>query len=258
MSQGATEAIAALRRSHDEMVTMVEGFSAGELAAQSGSSEWTVAAVLSHLGSAADIARNTILNRKADMAAAQSVWDRWNTMAPEAQAANFVVADQALVEAYESLGDVALAHDTVDLGFLPEPVGMDMVAAMRLSEVALHRWDIEVAFDSSATVAAYLVPPALRLLPVFAGFFAKPGAATGRVAVTTTNPARSYALELRSDGATLSEGGDGRPAGTSLAIPAEAFLRLAGGRLDPGHTPAEVTISGELSLDALRAAFPGY
>jgi uncharacterized protein (TIGR03083 family) len=247
-----------MRRSHDEMVPTVEAFSAEELGAQSGSSEWTVAAVLSHLGSAAEIGRNTLANRKADMAAAQSVWDRWNAMTPETQAANFVVSDRELVEAYESLSDEAVAHETVDLGFLPEPLGIEMVAAMRLSELALHRWDIEVAFDPAATVAGYLVPPALRLLPSFAGFFAKPSAKAGRVAVSTTDPARTYLLELRMDGAALTEGGENETAGTSLAIPAESFVRLTGGRLASEHTPASVTISGELSLDALRAAFPGY
>jgi uncharacterized protein (TIGR03083 family) len=258
MSGEATEAIAALRRSHDEMATMVNGFSAKELAAQSGASEWTVAAVLSHLGSAAEIGRNTLVNRKADMAAAPSVWDRWNAMTPEVQAANFVVADRALVEAYESLSDWELANETIDVGFLPEPAGIDLVAAMRVSEVALHRWDIEVAFDPEATVTGYLVAPVLRLLPMFAPYFANLGAVAGRVHLSTINPARSYALELRPDGASLSEGGAGGGTGTHLAIPAEAFLRLIGGRLDPAHTPAEVIISGELSLDALRAAFPGY
>jgi uncharacterized protein (TIGR03083 family) len=258
MSEGATEAIAAMRRSHDEMATMVEGFSAAQLAARSGSSEWTVAAVLSHLGSAAEIGHNTLVNRKADMSGTQAVWDRWNAMSPEVQAAQFVVVDRALVEAYESLDAKALADDTVDVGFLPQPVGIDMVAAMRLSEVALHRWDVEVAFDPAATVPEYLAAPALQLLPVFAGFFAKPAGATGRVAVSTTGPARSYSLELRADGTSLSEGDDATAAGTRLSIPAEALLRLTGGRLDPRHTPAGVTISGDLSLDTLRAAFPGY
>jgi uncharacterized protein (TIGR03083 family) len=258
MSEGATEAIAAMRRSHDEMAPMVEAFSAGDLRAQSGSSEWSVAAVLSHLGSAAEIGRNTLVSRKADMASAQPVWDRWNAMTPESQAANFVVSDRELVEAYEGLSEEELANDRVDVGFLPEPVGIDMVAAMRLSEVALHRWDIEVAFDPAATVAGYLVPPALRLLPAFAGFFAKPSGTAGRVAISTTGPARTYSLELRLDGATLVEGGESGTAGTSLTIPAESLLRLTGGRLDPEHTPAGVTISGELSLDTLRAVFPGY
>jgi hypothetical protein len=40
-----------------------------------------------------------------------------------------------------------------------------------------------------------------------------------------------------------------------LALPAEAFIRLVYGRLDPDHTP---TFRGDAgALDRLRAVFPG-
>jgi hypothetical protein len=39
-------------------------------------------------------------------------------------------------------------------------------------------------------------------------------------------------------------------------LPAEAFVRLVYGRLDPDHTPASVVTDGGL-LSLLRAAFPG-
>jgi hypothetical protein len=42
-----------------------------------------------------------------------------------------------------------------------------------------------------------------------------------------------------------------------VAMPAEALLRLAYGRLDPGHTPASVT-GDAADLDRLRAVFPGF
>jgi hypothetical protein len=64
-------------------------------------------------------------------------------------------------------------------------------------------------------------------------------------------------LELRDDGATLSEGFDG-PAGTRIHLPAEALLRLTGGRLDHNHTPPSVSVQGDISLDDLRRVFPGY
>jgi hypothetical protein len=41
-----------------------------------------------------------------------------------------------------------------------------------------------------------------------------------------------------------------------LTIPAEAFIRLLAGRLDPDHTPA-VTATG-VGLDRLRRMFPGF
>jgi hypothetical protein len=40
-----------------------------------------------------------------------------------------------------------------------------------------------------------------------------------------------------------------------LRLPAEAFLRLVYGRLDPEHTPAGVTENAH--LDVLRPVFPG-
>ena len=41
-----------------------------------------------------------------------------------------------------------------------------------------------------------------------------------------------------------------------LSLPAEAFIRLVYGRLDPDHTPASVDARG-VDLDLLRRTFPG-
>jgi uncharacterized protein (TIGR03083 family) len=257
MEQGAKEAIVALRRSHDELVRFVGKLGPEGLEKQSGASEWTVAQVLSHLGSAAEIGLNTLATGKADRDAAPAVWDRWNAMSPSEQATNFVAAEGRLVDALEALDEDALATRKIHLGFLPAPVDIAFVVKLRLSEVGLHLWDVEVAFDPSATVAEYIVPFVLDDLPTFAGFFAQPTGTTGRVAFETSGPPRSYLLELRDDGATLSEAIDG-PAGTRIALPAEAFLRLTGGRLGPDHTAPSVKVEGDLSLDDLRRVFPGY
>ena len=257
MEQGARQAIAALRRSHDELVTFIDMLEPEELNRPSGASEWSVAQVLSHLGSAAEIGLSTLVAGKADRDAAPEVWDRWNAMSASEQASNFVAAEGRLVEALEALDDEALAMRTIDLGFLPAPVEIAFVVKMRLSEVGLHRWDVEVAFDPAATVADFIVPFVLENLPMFAGFFAKPTEVTGRVAIETTDPTRRYLLELRSDGAALSEDVEGR-AGTRTKLPAEALLRLTGGRLGPDHTPPSVKVDGDLLLDDLRRTFPGY
>jgi hypothetical protein len=39
-------------------------------------------------------------------------------------------------------------------------------------------------------------------------------------------------------------------------LPAEAFVRLVYGRLDPDHTPP--LTSRQVDLDRLRRAFPGF
>ena len=257
MTAGAGDGIAALRRSHDDLVSFVEKADPAALDATSGSSEWSVADVLSHLGSAAEIGFGTLTTRKADMAAAPAIWDRWNAMSPAEKAANFVTAGERLVEAFEALDDDAVANGNVDVGFLPAPVSIGFFAAMRLSEVGLHSWDIAVAFDPNATVPNYIVPFMLEQLPLFAGFFAKPIGRAGSIAIETSEPAQSYVLQLSDSGASLSEG-ERAEAGTRAQMSAEAFVRLTGGRLAPEHTPAAVAVTGDLSLDDVRRIFPGY
>jgi uncharacterized protein (TIGR03083 family) len=257
MAEGAKEGIAALRRLHDELVDYSSGLDEAALRTQSGCSEWTVADVLSHLGSAAEIGLRTVTQGQADMTAAPAVWDRWNAMTPEEKASNFVTSGERLLEALEALDDEDLATKKVDLGFLPQPVGIEFLVGMRLGEVGLHRWDVEVAFDPKATLADYVVPFSLARLPMFAGFFAKPIGKTGKVQVEITEPTRTYFLELTADGAQLSEG-QAADAPSRLYGPAEAFVRLTSGRLKPEHTPEGVKAEGEVSLDDLRRVFPGY
>ena len=51
--------------------------------------------------------------------------------------------------------------------------------------------------------------------------------------------------------------GDGGGADSEVRMPSEALLRLAYGRLDPEHTPAEVTADAA-DLERLRQVFPGF
>jgi uncharacterized protein (TIGR03083 family) len=257
MAVEVKDAVAALRRTHDELGAFVKNLSSEDLGRPSGASEWTVAQVLSHLGSAAEIGHHTLTTGKADLGAAPAVWDRWNAMSPRQQADRFMAADERLIESYEALDDEELDSKLIDVGFLPQPVHVGFLATMRLSEVGLHGWDINVAFDPQATVAGHIVPIVLEQLPLFAGFFAKPIGRSGVVAIETTDPTRHYRLELREEGASLTEG----PAADATArasLAAEAWLRLTAGRLAADHTPEGVGIEGDVSLDDLRRLFPGY
>jgi len=56
MTSDADRAIEALRAVHDDLVGRVGGYADADLTRPSGASEWTVAQVLSHLGSGAEIA----------------------------------------------------------------------------------------------------------------------------------------------------------------------------------------------------------
>jgi uncharacterized protein (TIGR03083 family) len=254
---GTKEAIAALSKSHEKLSGFVAKSDAAAFRKQSGSRQWTVADVLSHLGSAAEIGFNTLTSGKADMDAAPAIWDRWNAMSPEDKASNFVASNERLVAAYEGIDDDELAHRRLDLAYLPAPIDVGFLAAMRLSEVGLHAWDIDVAFDPAARVEQHLVPFILQVLPRFGGFYAKGKGKTGTVAFRTTEPEGLYTLELREDGAAFYTGG-AEAVGTRVTLPAEALVRLTAGRLRSDHQPSDVSVEGDLSLDDLRQVFPGY
>ena len=56
----ADTVIAALHSGHDTLAGLVSGFSDDDLAHSSGSAEWDVSQVLSHLGSGAEIGQATL------------------------------------------------------------------------------------------------------------------------------------------------------------------------------------------------------
>ena len=69
--------------------------------------------------------------------------------------------------------------------------------------------------------------------------------------MTTTNPAMTFTLDT--GGVTLTPGSTG--ASASLALPAEAFVRLVYGRLDDD---ADITSAVGITVPELQAVFPGF
>ncbi len=265
MSSSADPAIAALRAVHDGLVARVEGYADPDLTRPSAASEWTVAQVLSHTGSGAEIGRAGLEAAVAgspppEQAFYQSVWDRWDAMTPRGQADGVVTSDTALVEAYEALDDETRSTVQGRLPFLPAPVGVDLLATLRLNESALHAWDVAVVDDAAAGVEPAAVPVLLDALSgplgVLVGFLGKPPATPAVLAVRTSDPVRELTLTLGASTA-LTPGVPDAPDG-ELSLPGEALLRLLTGRLAPEHTPAAVVLTGPLDLDALRTAFPGF
>src|SRR4051794_21333473 len=100
--------IAALRTNHDQLVELVSGAGPDDLARPSGASEWTVADVLSHLGSGSELFLVRLQAAIDDVPVGEvdnhAIWDRWNAMSPEEQAAGFAESEGALVVALEFLG----------------------------------------------------------------------------------------------------------------------------------------------------------
>ena len=132
-------------------------------------------------------------------------------------------------------------------------VDADGLARLRLNEHAVHTWDVAVVLDPNASIGAEAVDFVLDSLSMLARFTGKAHGLSTVVRVTTTDPHRIFTLTLDTP-VTLEPGGDA-PASAELTLPAEAFIRLIYGRLDPPLTPP-LTVSG-IELDDLRRVFPG-
>jgi uncharacterized protein (TIGR03083 family) len=262
----ADRTIDAIHRTHDRLTVLVRGLAMEDLARPSGAQEWTVAQVLSHLGSGAELTLTTLRTAQGGEQRAgddnQEVWARWDAMAPREQADNFVLADSRLVDALVALDGPTRDSLSVTLDFLPEPIDLALVVGLRLSETALHAWDVEVGFDHLAVlpsdVAAILIEQYRGPLDFLLGFGGRTdelGGRTADLAVYCSAPDVALGL-LIGERAQLGEV-PAAPDG-ELRLPAEALLRLLAGRLTESRTPDGVEVTGALTLDDLRRVFPGY
>lgn len=250
-------AIAALRNSYDSLRAMVEPLDAGQLRARSYDTEWSIAQVLSHIGSQAEIFS---LFLDAGMSGAdppgieefRPIWEEWNARSPEAQAADALAADKIVTERFESLD--AGERERLRLKAFGRDLDLNALAMMRLSEHAVHTWDVAVALDPEATVAPEAVGLLIDTLPQLAARVGNPDGVQRQIQVSTTDPERHFSFGT-SETVTLTpaEAGDDGP---QLRLPAEALVRLVYGRLDPAHTPPAET--EEVDLDQLRRLFPGF
>jgi uncharacterized protein (TIGR03083 family) len=248
--------IAALRANHDTLAALVPTLSEEQLTGRSGAQEWTVAQVLSHLGSGAEISRKPIAIAAGEQVEAednQSIWDRWNALSPADQAAGFLKHNAAYVDLVEGL--TAEQRDReIQTGILPDPVPLLVALAMRLNEVASHAWDVRVGVDPSATVDA---DSAELLIELFSGPLAFLLGFTGK--------ADQVAEEVRlaipgggiviTDAVTMTDALDDPTA--TFEGPGEAVVRLLTGRLGPDHATG-ITVTGNVTLNDLRNVFPGY
>ncbi|MEP7333230.1 MAG: maleylpyruvate isomerase N-terminal domain-containing protein [Terracoccus sp.] len=100
--------IDALSAEHKILAATVRDLTDDQLTLSSAAAEWTVAQVLSHLGSGAEITTaglQAALGRRTapDENFNPSVWDRWNAMSPVQQRAGFLKHDAVLVAAVTAL-----------------------------------------------------------------------------------------------------------------------------------------------------------
>ena len=99
--------------------------------------------MLSHLGAGAEIMAPTLdAARRGTVAEpldTPALWDRWNAMSPDEQAADFLDLSERVVAILEGLDADDRANLRVDISFLPEPVDVSTVAALRLNELDAAR-----------------------------------------------------------------------------------------------------------------------
>jgi uncharacterized protein (TIGR03083 family) len=259
----ARKLVSLLRETAASLDAQVGELDGDALSGQSYCSEWSIAQVLSHLGSGAEIFAKVFAAAAAGEPAPGHeafgpIWDDWNARAPEEQASGYLEANAALLDQVDAYDDDTL--EKISLEIFGATRGAAELLRMRLNEQVLHSWDVAVAADPAADLFADAVPEVLGALTQVVGWAGKPPADSNlSVAVHTADPEGDLVLtvgeraELRQ--ATEDDAGAG-DAGARLELPAAALIRLVYGRLDPMHTPEGVVADG-VELDDLRAVFPG-
>jgi uncharacterized protein (TIGR03083 family) len=260
MTTEPREVIAVLRASHEQLTSLVRPLDADGIRSQSYDADWSIAQVLSHLGS-----QNEMFGMFLNAAITHTdppgndqlppIWAAWNERSPEEQVADSLALSEQFLGRLEGLPDDEL--DSLQLSLF----GMDLDAAglvrLQMGEHALHTWDVAVALDPDATVSAAAVE---QIVDTVANFVPRLGKPLGRpltLAVHTVGPERDWTLTIGDESVELVSGKASAPDG-SLHLPAEAFIRLVYGRLDDAHEPGSVQLEADdVSLDDLRAVFPG-
>ncbi len=261
------ELLSILRASHHQLAALAGRLRAAELCRPSYAREWTVAQVYSHLGSGAEIglaAVRAALDGNGAPPAPEPIWTRWNAKAPETMANDYVDADDRFLATVEALDDTT--RERLQIPFHLNLVELPTYLTFRLTEHTLHSWDIRVAFDPEATLAASAVRPLTEVLLTGAAEVSDRQTA-GRLApaelvIATVEPDGRYLLTI-DDGVSLrlldgKQAAAIRPGAGRLELPTEALMRLAAGRLDPDHTPARTVTKGMPTLGDLRKLFPGF
>jgi len=169
-----------------------------------------------------------------------------------------IAVEEEYVAALEACDDAAI--DALKRELAGMQVDAAQVLRMRVSEMAMHGWDVAVALDDKATLADVAVPHVFDLLWLTLRWATQPYDGELRVRVRTTDPDGDHVLEIVSGETRLLDSDTGAglsPVDGELQLPAEALLRLFYGRLDARHTPPHQASDDGL-LDRLRDLFRGF
>ncbi|MEV6897053.1 maleylpyruvate isomerase N-terminal domain-containing protein [Amycolatopsis sp. NPDC051372] len=212
---------------------------------------WSVGQVLSHLGSAAEIC-TTLVRRGAegDLTPptgddAKPVWAKWDAMAGPEQRESWFEADRTHRDLLATVGE------SITIPYFAGPLSLSEYAGYRLSEQALHGWDIEVVLDREATVRESEL--LWQRIDLIVSRFHDADArkrlaprtvtvADGRLEITES--------ELHFTGTKAENRGEAQLTGGR-----EAVLRLFYGRNRPED---DLQTAGDTTLDDLRQLFSGF
>ena len=255
--------IAELRRLQEALAPRAVAMTAADLRRASACSDWDVSQVLSHLGSSSEIGlaglEAAALGEPApDQDFSKAVWARWDAASPEQRRDEWAQWSERYLQHLESQSDAQLAALAMQPSWSPRALDAAEVTGMRVTEVALHSWDIDVAFDAAAAIDDLAAELVLPRLPGMMRWAAKPDRWTGSPAtvhVTTTAPASEWILSIAPGEATLTGAGAPAAGDVTMTLPAETFIRLVAGRFRDGDV---ARVSGSADIAALRPVFPGF
>jgi uncharacterized protein (TIGR03083 family) len=225
---------------------------------------WSVAQVLSHLGSGAEI--GTVLVGRAldgatdtvDRHVMTGIWDRWNAMTPQEQADGRREQDARHLALLQGLTPGQRRHLRVP--YFVGPLDVAEYTGYRLSEHAVHTWDVAVALDPSARLAPGTAAVLWARLGLIAGRFhaadVRVRLAPADVTLRPTDGAPAATLVIRPDTVALVDGDHGT---AQVRGTVDALVRLCYGRLDPElRDDDRLDVTAGVSRADLTDLFPGY
>jgi uncharacterized protein (TIGR03083 family) len=252
---------AAVHSSHERLALVAAELSTEQLESPSYASEWSIAQVLSHLGSGAEIFTLYLeAGRDGTSAPAQEVfqeiWARWDASTADEQRDGFLRSDATFLDQLDALDEAQ--RDTWKMTMFNGGEDLTNLLRLRFGEHAVHTWDVLVALDPAESLSQEAADLLIDSLPGLAGFAAKPIGTPVKARIATSHPERHFLLNADEDSVALvadHAAGHALP-GPVVDLPAEAFVRLVYGRMDEAHTPALRHPTPELVN--LRALFPGF
>jgi uncharacterized protein (TIGR03083 family) len=255
------DVLEALHSSHLHLVAALNEVDDEHVSDPSYDDDWTIAQVASHLGSGADIFSLVLDAGLREQPAPgldqfKPVWEIWNAKTAVQQSRDAVQADAAFVD---RLGRLTTDDwERWHLDFLGAEKTLPELLRMRLAEHAVHTWDIDVVLDPAATLPHEATSLIIVDLPRLVERVAKGAREPVAVHVLTSQPDHEFVLAFTTDTARLIPGPPTSAPTATLRLTADAFVRLIYGRLDSDHTAAGSVQADGVTLDTLRAAFPGF